>query len=115
MFIKDWNSGFGHCSIFKTKSYKDGYGENENIISYGPDDFERYERFKSLGYKISHLNGKKHKVYHLEHYRNSDSNASNIYFQKNNEELEKIKSMTKEEIHLYFSGLRYTKDRGFLK
>ena len=115
VFIKDWNSGFGHCSIFKTKSYKDGYGENENIISYGPDDFERYERFKSLGYKISHLNGEKHKVYHLEHYRNSDSNASNIYFQKNNEELEKIKSMTKEEIHLYFSGLRYTKDRGFLK
>jgi len=115
VFIKDWNSGYGHCSAFKTKSYKSGYGENENIVSYGPDDFERYERFKSLGYKIAHLSDKKHKVYHMEHYRNSDSNSKNIYFQKNNEEFERIKSMTKEQIHSYFSKLKYAKERGFLK
>ena len=115
VFIKEWNAGYGHCSIFQTKSYKEGYGENENIVSYGPDDFERYERFKSLGYKITHLGQDKHKVYHLEHYRNNDSNANNIFFEKNNKEYEKIKSMTKEEIKSYFFGLNYTRDRGFLK
>ena len=115
VFIKNWNAGYGHCSIFKTKSYKSGYGENENIISYGPDDFERYERFTTLGYKIAHLDHEKHKVYHLEHYRNDNSNSNNSFFQKNNEEFEKIKSMTKKEIHSYFSGLSYTKERGFLE
>ena len=38
--------------MVKTEIYKKAYGENENFISYGPEDQERAYRFKKLGYKV---------------------------------------------------------------
>jgi hypothetical protein len=70
-------SEYGHAQFFKTESYKSGYGENEEFVSYGPEDQERYYRFNALGYKVCHLD--KRYVFHLNHSRGRDSGKHKNY------------------------------------
>jgi hypothetical protein len=67
----------GHAQFFNTRSYVEGYMENENFISYGPEDKERLWRFFSLGYKIS---WNTNHVYHLEHERVPNSFINNPFY-----------------------------------
>tara|TARA_R110001592_G_scaffold148962_1_gene374296 strand:+ start:647 stop:1426 length:780 start_codon:yes stop_codon:yes gene_type:complete len=71
----------GHCQVFKTASYIQGGMEDENFISYGPEDRERKLRFSQLGYTTIYLQD--HYVYHLEHSRSQDSGAANAFFEHN--------------------------------
>ena len=41
----------GSVQFFNTKSYIEGFGENEAFIDWGPEDQERLYRFFILGYK----------------------------------------------------------------
>lgn len=74
------DSECGHAQFFRTSSYIEGGMENENFISYGPEDKERLWRFFCLGYKI---NWNDNYVYHLEHSRSYNSWPSNPFFQSN--------------------------------
>lgn len=100
-------SEYGHAQFFKTESYKSGFGENEEFISYGPEDQERYHRFNLLNYKVSHL--EKRYVFHLNHSRGRDSGKHKFY-QKNVELWQKIKTFSKEELLNYYKNLDYTKN-----
>jgi hypothetical protein len=96
---------YGHLQFFNTASYIKGYGENEDFISYGPEDKERYFRFNRLGFKITDLKDGEY-VFHLEHYRGKDSGHHENY--ENNENLwEKLKKLTKEETIEYYKKQPY--------
>jgi predicted glycosyltransferase involved in capsule biosynthesis len=97
---------YGHAQFFNTDSYKKGFGENEEFISFGPEDQERYYRFKTLGYNISHLNNRY--VFHLNHSRGRDS-SRHKHYSTNLSLWEKIQKMNKEELIKYYKTLQYTK------
>lgn len=96
----------GHIIIWNREKFFEGGGENENFISYGPEDVERYERFDKLGYKILRIKGI---VYHVDHWCGPDSGGSNPMFGKNYEELEKIRGMSKESLREYVNNWPQTK------
>ncbi|MES2731708.1 MAG: hypothetical protein V4714_08165 [Bacteroidota bacterium] len=92
-------SEFGHCQFFSTESYRRGGGENEQFISYAPEDAERAYRFQKLGYNVSW--GTDY-IYHLEHSRGVDSSSSNPHFRRNNQLFERIKDMSVQELRQYY-------------
>lgn len=97
-------SRWGHLQFFNTESYKKGFGENELFISYGPEDKERYNRFKLLGFKVTHLDG--FFVFHLEHFRGKDSGFHDS-LQKNEDLWVKLKNLSKEETINYYNKQTY--------
>lgn len=109
-FLNNENSAYGHCIFFKTSSYKSFGAENENFISYGPEDSERYFRATNFGLEIHRI---KDFVYHFEHERTNNSNKTNSYYLDNLDLFSKIKNMTKSELLDYYSSLEYVKKYKF--
>lgn len=98
---------YGHCQFFNTDSYKKYGWENEHFISYGPEDRERYERFKKFDCNILYL--EKSYVYHLEHSRGKNSNKENPHFADNEKLRETLFNMTKKELTNYYNNVNYIK------
>lgn len=92
---------YGGAVVANRKSYLKMGGENENFISYGPEDVERYRRFDKLGAKIKRVGGI---LYHLDHEIKTDSSISNPHFEANCQEFEKICYMTKRELKSYINS-----------
>ena len=105
---RTWSAKYGFCQFFKTDSYKSGFMENENFISYGPEDVERYERWVKLGYNVGRI---KNKVYHIEHSRTNDSTSANPLFDHNNKLYDQLKSLDKKETIEYYKNQNYVKSR----
>lgn len=57
-------------------------GENEEFISFGHEDKERYERAKRMGVRIERVAGE---IYHFEHWRGPDSSTKNPFWKRNKE------------------------------
>jgi len=92
------NPSVGGAIFFNKQKFFEGGGENENFISYGPEDKERYERFKKLGYRIARIPGN---LYHFDHYIGINSSTRNPFY--NPGEYDKVKAMSKEELLEYVS------------
>lgn len=73
-------------------------GENENFISWGPEDAERYVRFLKMGLSVERLKGF---IYHLEHYRGSDSGRHNPALEANRKEWHMIRLMEPDKLKEY--------------
>lgn len=82
-------------------SFADSGMENEYFISYGPEDMERWERWKRLGYKVERIGGA---LYHMDHYIGPNSNKSNPHFAANNKQLEKMRKMDPAALRRYVDG-----------
>jgi len=91
----------GGAVLFNKESFFKGGGENENMISYAPEDRERFYRFDKLGFKIARIKGM---IYHVDHYIGLDSSDANSFFDKNKEHFEIIKSLTTEQLKEYVSN-----------
>jgi predicted glycosyltransferase involved in capsule biosynthesis len=104
---KDNISECGHCVFLKTSTYKKLGGENENFISYGPEDKERMHRFKKSTNSVFWRSGEK--VYHFEHHRGNDSNENNLNFEHNWRVYRDLEKMTQEELLLYYKNQDYLK------
>jgi predicted glycosyltransferase involved in capsule biosynthesis len=91
--IRRYYSEYGHCIFFNTEVYREFGGENEEFISYGPEDKERGIRFKAFTDKVEWLDDV---VFHFEHHRGNDSSLANPYTQPNNMLLGKIQSLIKD-------------------
>lgn len=91
--IRRYYSEYGHCIFFNTEVYREFGGENEEFISYGPEDKERGIRFKAFTDKVEWLDDV---VFHFEHHRGNDSSLANPYTQPNNMLLGKIQSLVKD-------------------
>jgi hypothetical protein len=101
----EYCSEYGHCIFFNTEIYKSHGAENENFISYGPEDKERGERFKKMGFRVNWVSNSK--IYHFEHYRGPDSSNNNPMINKNWEIFNNIQKMDKDSILEYYSKLEY--------
>jgi hypothetical protein len=103
----DYDSEYGHCIFFNTNIYKKHGAENENFISYGPEDKERGERFKKMGFNVHWASDCR--VYHFEHYRGIDSSELNPKGMMNWGVFEKCKVMDKDQIIEYYRNQEYNK------
>jgi GR25 family glycosyltransferase involved in LPS biosynthesis len=103
--IEHQQISFGGAIIWNKEDFIKGGMENENFISYGPEDYERYERFKKLGFKIGRVHGP---LYHINHYIGPDSSDKHEHFLKNVAEYEKIQRMSKEELEEYVKDFTWT-------
>lgn len=91
----------GGAIFFDRDSFIQGGMENENFINYGPEDVERYERFKRLGYSIKRVRGS---IYHLDHFIGKKNGSANEHFNNNHALLERMQSMTNDELKRYVSS-----------
>ena len=95
----------GHCQFINTNAYRALGMENENFISWGPEDKERYFRFKALGAKVAHLD--QGEVYHLEHERLADSAIENIEYINNTILYLNFMKMRQDHIRTYYAQQPY--------
>ena len=103
----DYDSEYGHCIFFNTEIYKKYGAENENFISYGPEDKERGERFQKMGFNVNWISDCR--VYHFEHYRGSDSSEANPKAKENWDVFEQCKRMGKDQTIQYYQNQEYNK------
>ncbi len=95
----------GACFLNREHYLKCGL-ENEHLLgAHVPEDKERYERVKNLGYLIGRVEGD---CYHIMHPPSKDSKA-NPYATSNNVEYLKVKNMDKKSLEKYVSEWEWTK------
>lgn len=98
-------SSVGGAVFFNKESFIDGGMENEYMISFGPEDCERNDRFTMLGFKVGRVcqpgTGLGGCLYHIDHWCGPDSSRRNPFFTANHTEIEKIRSMNQETLRLY--------------
>ncbi len=87
--------GFNRASFFA------GGMENEKFISYGPEDVERILRFEKLGFKVECVNGK---LYHINHFRGTNSGVNHPDYEANEKELSVIKNSTRAQLQVYIKN-----------
>lgn len=97
---KTAENSVGGAVFFNKQSFINGGMENEYMISFAPEDVERYERFNVLGYNIQRAGGN---LFHINHYIGKDSSKRNPYFYPNHAELAKIRAMSKRELLAYIN------------
>lgn len=91
----------GGCVVFNKESFFSGGGENENFISYGSEDVERFERFTRLGFRVERVQGV---LYHIDHFIGLDSYIHHQYYHENENELHRIRNLTDEELQNEFNN-----------
>lgn len=86
----------GGAMFVNRESYRKAGMENEAFYGWGPEDWERYERWKILGLKIYLVPGG---LYHLTHGRGTDSQfRSQLQMVQSNKEYLDTALCSKEEI-----------------
>jgi hypothetical protein len=98
-------SQYGHVQFLKKSSYIEGGMENENFISWSPEDKERYFRFTTLGYNVGRIDDAF--VYHLEHSRGQNSYYSNPHIHKNIALWEHLQTLDKDKLRDYYNNQEY--------
>jgi hypothetical protein len=94
----------GGCFFMNRNKFIEAGMENENMVAWGPEDQERLDRVKKLGYRVNSLNND---LYHIDHIITPNSFYSNPYYNSNVKEHEKIKAFTKEELKNYIKTFRW--------
>ena len=105
--MKAYDAKFGFCQFFDTEEYKRLGMENEEFISYGYEDDERYHRFNTC----SHVLRLNDVIYHLEHKRSKNSWFTNPYIEDNRKVWEKLKFYGKKSLEKYYAEVDYLKRR----
>jgi hypothetical protein len=88
----------GGAVFFNKESFWRGGGENENLISFSPDDAERIERFTKLGFSVKRVPGS---IFHCEHHCGINSGTRHPYITANRDEWHKVSAMNKTELIEY--------------
>ncbi len=98
---------WGGCVFFNKASFIEGGMENENFISFGPEDSERRDRFIKLGYYVKRINGC---LYHMDHFKGPDSGKRHVHFAQNRAEYAKVRDMSAEDLRNYVNSWPWTKE-----
>lgn len=96
----------GGCIFFDRKAFWQGGGENENMVSFTPDDRERFERFKKLGFNVVRIAGN---LWHMEHYCGVDSGIRNPDYKAGQLEFAKVVGMNAEQLGRYVETWEWAK------
>lgn len=100
-------TSYGGAVMFNKQSFIEGGMENQNMVSYGPEDYERYERFTKLGFSIERVSGP---LYHIDHFVGENSSSANRYFAHNNAEYELIKAFQPGALEEYIKSWPWIAD-----
>jgi hypothetical protein len=105
-------AGAGFTCWFQTAVYRWAGAENEQFVSYGPEDQERFFRFIALDCKVTPYKGSAHNalpsypdaspICHLEHPRGKDSSPRNPCMTANVRLHQQLTSYTKSQIKDYY-------------
>jgi hypothetical protein len=90
----------GGAVIWNKEQFIEAGMENENMISFGPEDVERHERMKMLNLEIHRTGGC---LYHMNHFVGPDSSKHNPHFRRNHQELDKMRKMNGHQMREYIS------------
>lgn len=104
--ILEWPASYGQSVMFDVAAYKGMGGENENFVSWGAEDLERYSRAVRLGYVVARVPAP---IVHIEHERGPDSGESNPKFQENEELCKSLLDMDAEQLRSYYDNAEYRK------
>lgn len=103
----DWETeSFGGAILWDKEQFIKGGMENENMIHYGPEDFERIHRFRKLGFKVDRVKGP---LFHMDHFTGSNGSKGHEYLDSNFNEFEKIKAMSKGQLQAYVDSWPWNK------
>jgi SAM-dependent methyltransferase len=91
-------SSVGGAIFFDKNAFIEGGMENEKMISYGPEDCERWDRFHALGFTVSRIQGS---LYHMDHFCGPNSSNRCPFFKANHAELDKIRAMKPAKLREY--------------
>lgn len=94
----------GGVIAYNRDKFIESGGENEKMISYAPEDQERFYRWNKLGYKVHRIKGC---CYHIDHVITTNSSTTHPDYQANEKEFDYVKSLTKEQLRTYVDGWRY--------
>lgn len=95
---REIKNSVGGAVLWDRKSFIDAGMENENFISFGPEDVERYNRAKILGLEIRRSRGS---LFHMNHFVGPDSSPRNPRFSSNTREEKKVSAMNKKQLQAY--------------
>lgn len=96
----------GGAVVLKRSSYIEAGMENENFVSFSPEDSERFYRFNKLGYVVTRVNGP---IYHVDHWCGFDSSTANPKFKDGYYEYQSVIVMSREELLEYISTWEHVK------
>ena len=88
----------GGAVFFNREAFWRGGGENENLVSFSPDDAERLERFTKLGFNVARVPGN---CWHMEHHCGLNSGTAHPYTAHNRAEWQKVAGMSADELREY--------------
>lgn len=91
-------SSVGGAVCVNKKSFEESGMENEKMISYAPEDCERWDRWHILGYDVRRVKGC---VYHIDHWIGVNSSSRNPYFEAAHRLLDKMRLMTKDQMRAF--------------
>lgn len=98
---------YGGAVLFNKKTFFKYGGENEKFVSFGPEDSERYNRFKTIGAKIVRVLGP---LYHINHFVGNNSSNRHPFVASNRQEHEKILRMDKGSLLAYIKTWSWIKN-----
>lgn len=96
----------GGAVLFNKMSFIEGGMENENFISFGPEDAERFYRFTTLGYRVERTLGP---IYHINHYVGPNSSNRHPHVNQNRAEWDKIQRMDKKALKQYVYNFNWVR------
>lgn len=96
----------GGAIFFNKDAFFKYGGENENFISYGPEDRERWYRFNKLGAKVERVKGV---IYHLDHQVLVNSSTKNPFFNSNNEVEKRIMALSGDALREHVATWAWTR------
>jgi hypothetical protein len=106
MSLSENSDSVGGAFFINKERYTKCGLENENFISWGCEDRERFARVLKLGHVVTKVGGT---LFHLHHERGPDSWFSNPFFETNHIEQKKVEAMTKEELQEYVKTWTWVK------
>jgi 2-polyprenyl-3-methyl-5-hydroxy-6-metoxy-1,4-benzoquinol methylase len=104
--LPDDAKSVGGALLYTMEKFLQAGMENENMISYGPEDCERYDRFNLLGLRVSRIIGP---LFHMDHTLTLHSSNRHEHYNANYDELNKIRNMSKEQLKAYVESWPWAK------
>lgn len=95
LFRRDIKESVGGAVMWRQDAFIDAGMENEYMISYAPEDVERWERMHKLGIKVERIDGT---LYHMDHFKGKDSSRLNPFFAESKRLLDTYRAMTADEL-----------------
>jgi hypothetical protein len=98
-------SSVGHAIVMNKESFIKAGMENENFISWTPEDSERFNRYKILGLTVQRIPGA---IYHMDHYCGVNSSAKNPFFKDGEAEYMNVVRKNKQQLQEYIKTWTWT-------